>query len=178
VNPEESQGALGAGFSLPMERTLLVLLLIGFFTWLGFAVTGYAARHSQLTEEWAVGSTRLVEVTVVAQDRVRLACASDLSFGSLHCGYRASQARWEPVDEPNTLQPLNTVKNELFLGAGLWSDPELPIPEFGQRFSMTCNYHVEGVMKSAALRWSELGPFAPLTQTVTVGHFSNCVIPK
>jgi hypothetical protein len=168
----------GAGFSLPMERTLLVLLLIGFFTWLGFAVSGYAARHSQLTEEWAVGSTRLVEVTVVAQDRVRLACASDLSFGALHCGYRASQARWEPVDAPNTLQPLNSVKNELFLGAGLWADEALPIPESGQRFSMTCNYHVQGVMKSAALRWAEDGAFTPLTQTVTVGRFSDCVIPK
>lgn len=178
MNPEESQGAPGAGFSLPMERTLLVLLLIGFLTWLGLAATGYAARHSQLTEEWAVGSTRLVEVTVVAQDRVGLACASDLSFGALHCGYRASHARREPADEPNTLQPLNSVKNELFLGAGLWSDPSLPVPTSGQRFSITCNYHVEGVMRSAALRWSGDGPFVPLAQTVTVGHFRNCVIPK
>ncbi len=166
------------GLSLPMERTLLVLLLIGFFTWLGFAVTGYAARHSQLTEEWAFGSTRLVEVTVVAPDRQSLACASDVTFGELHCGYRANHAAWGTADEANTLQPLNSVKNELFLGAGLWSDPTLPVPTNGQRFSVSCNYHVEGVLRSASLRWAPNGPFVPLTQTVTVGRFSHCVIPK
>ncbi|HEX7670198.1 MAG TPA: hypothetical protein VF395_11465, partial [Polyangiaceae bacterium] len=167
------------GFSLPMERTLLVLLLIGFFTWLVFAATGYAARHSQLSEEWSVGSTRLVEVTVVAEDRRRLACASDLPIGSLHCGYLANGKRREPPeDEANTLQPLNTVKSELFLGAGLWSDPGLPVPSMGVRFSVVCNYHVEGVLKSAALRWAYQGPFDPLKQTITAGRFTDCVIPR
>ena len=164
--------------SLPMERTLLVLLLIGFFTWLAFATTGYAARHAQLNEEWSVGSTRLVEVTVVPEDRQRLACGSDFEIGSLHCGYLANGRRREPVDEPNTLQPLNTVKNELFLGAGLWEGSTFPVPPLGVRFSVVCNYHVEGVLKSAALRWGDQAPFEPLKQTITVGHFTDCVIPR
>lgn len=164
--------------SLPMERPLLVLLLIGFFTWLGLAASGYAARHSQLMEEWVVGSTRLVEVSVVAEDRHRLACASDQEIGRVHCRYRAGEARREPADEPNDLQPLNTVKNELFLGAGLWVDPSLPIPTTGERFSVVCSYHVDGVVRSAALRWEEDGAFAPLKQTATVGRLTDCVIPK
>lgn len=179
MSPEESRNVTkDAGLSLPMERTLLVLLLIGFFTWLALSVTGYAARHSQLNEEWSVGSTRLVEVTVVAEDRRRLSCASALEAGTLHCGYLANGRLREPVDEANTLQPLNTVKNELLLGAGLWSDPALPVPPMGVRFSVVCNYHVEGVLKSVALRWGDQGPFEPLKQTATVGHFTNCVIPR
>lgn len=163
--------------TLPLERTLLVLFLIGFFTWVAFAVSGYAARHSQITEEWAVGSTRLVEVTLVPEDQSRLACASDLRFGDLHCGYSGNQTAMQPPEPANTLQPLNTVKNELFLAAGAWPD-SLQEPPRGVRYSIVCNYHVAGVTRSAALRWAEGGPFAPMNQTATVGRLTDCVIPR
>ena len=161
-----------------MERPFSALILIGFVTWLLFTWSGYAKRHSENMEGWSVGGTRIVEVTVVPEDRERLACASDVRVGNLHCGYTNAQQPNGAGDERDTLQPLNTIKNELLLGAGLFVDIANQIPRPGQRFTVVCNYHVEGVVKSATLRWETGGQFVPASQSVTLGHLTDCVLPK
>jgi hypothetical protein len=70
------------------------------------------------------------------------------------------------------------VGNELLLGAGLWTSPELKKALPAARFTVVCNYHIEGVAKSAAIRFDTGAPFVPAGKTVTVGTLSDCALPQ
>jgi hypothetical protein len=160
--------------------TVLGFLCIGLSLWLVFSWTGYKNRYSQQVEGWHLGATKMIEVTLIREDKKNLACASDRSFDGIHCGFRSDHQPWGPGPEQdiNTLQPFNTVKNELFLASGLWLAPALPreLPE--SRFTVVCNYHVKGVLKSVSLRWSPTGNFSPVDQSLAVGALTDCVIPQ
>jgi hypothetical protein len=160
--------------------SFLSLCLIGFVVWLVSAGKRYREEYSQTTEGWRLGSTRMVELTVVSDDKRGLACASDQVLAGLRCGYQRDLRAVGGLspDDPRILQPYNTVKNELLLGAGLWSAPDLREPLPRGRFTVVCNYHMEGVMKSASTRFGLRGTFAPLRRTVTVGTLNGCVIPR
>jgi hypothetical protein len=164
---------------------VLMYTVFGFFCilvtlWLVFSWTGYKDKYSQLTEGWHLGGTKLIEITLIREDKRNLGCASDLVIGGLHCGSRANGQPWNPNAEYdiNTLQPFNTVKNELFLGAGLWLSPTLRGALPAERFTLACNYKVVGVARSIALRWSPTGSFSPLDQSAAVGTLTDCVIPQ
>jgi len=161
--------------------TVFVLLCAGIGLWLVLAWMGYKEKYTQQTEGWRLGSTRMLEVTLIREDKKNLACASDKSFGDVHCGYRRNGTALgpKPEDDPHILQPFNTVKNELFLAAGLWQAKVLQgtaLPK--DRFTVVCNYHVVGVLKDVALRWSPTGSFNPVDQSVAAGTLSDCVIPQ
>lgn len=169
----------------PPPANLLLYTVFGFLCiaialWLVFSWTGYRDRYSQQTEGWHLGGTKMIEITLIREDKKNLACASDRSFDDLHCAFHANGSPWGPGPEhdSNTLQPFNTVKNELFLASGLWfASPvrgELP----ASRFTMVCNYHVKGVLKNVSLRWSATASFSPVDQSVTVGDLTDCVIPQ
>jgi hypothetical protein len=163
-----------------LGRTLCTLILIGFALWLGWSWSGYARRYAQATEGWHVGGTELVELTLIREDVNNLGCAANAVIEGLHCAYRADGQTPNPgaPDDRNLLRPYNTVKNELLLGAGLWSAPALTHPLPPGRFSVVCNFNVRGVVKSAALRFAPTGSFAPLKRSVAVGTLTECVIPQ
>jgi hypothetical protein len=160
--------------------TIFGFLCIGVSLWLLFSWTGYKDRYPQQTEGWHLGATRMIEVTLIREDKKNLACASDRGFDGIHCAFHADSLPWGPGPEHdiNAMQPYNTVKNELFLASGLWFAPvlqgELPI----SRFTVVCNYHVKGVLKNVSLRWSSAGTFSPVDQSVAVGALTDCVIPQ
>jgi hypothetical protein len=160
--------------------TTLGLLSMGVVLWLLFAWSGYKEKYSQLTEGWHLGGTKMVEITLVREDKKNLACASDKTFGDTHCGYRASGQPFGANAEvdAHTLQPYNTIKNELFLGAGLWASPALHGILPAERFTVVCNFRVVGVAKSIALRWAPTGSFNPVDQSAAIGTLSDCVIPQ
>jgi len=160
--------------------TVFALLCGGIGLWLVFAWTGYKEKYSQTNEGWRLGSTKMLEITLIREDKKNLACASDRRFGEIHCAH-ARDGRFlgtKPEDSPNILQPFNTVKNELFLAAGLWQGPALREPLPAERFTVVCNYRVVGVLKAVALRWSPTGSFNPVDQSVAVGTLSDCVVPQ
>jgi hypothetical protein len=164
-----------------LRLTLFSLFSIAVVVGLLFAWTGYSNRYAQVTEGWHIGQTKLVEVTVVREDKDRLACASDVMVEDIHCGWHLNGSRYDAhsQDDSHVLSPFNTVKNELFLGAGLWTSLKaagIPIP--AERFTAACNYKIQGVLKSVSLRWQPNASFDPVKQSVTVGSLSNCVIPK
>ncbi len=161
-------------------KTVFSLFVIGVVVGLVFAWTGYANRYAQVTEGWHLGQTKLVEVTVVHEDKARLACSADIMTEGIHCGYRANGQPFEAhtQDDSHVLSPFNTVKNELFLGAGLWTSQALQGQLPSERFTIACNYKVLGVVKSVGLRWAANGSFDPVKQSVTVGSLTDCVIPK
>jgi hypothetical protein len=161
-------------------NTVFGLLCIGVALWLVLAWAGYKEKYTQQTEGWRLGSTRMLEVTLIREDKKNLACASDRTFGEIRCGYaRDGKPNGpKPDEDAHILQPFNTVKNELFLAAGLWQAPVLKEPLPADRFTVVCNYHVVGVLKAVALRWSPTGNFNPVDQSVAVGTLSDCVIPQ
>lgn len=173
-----SRRGLGPGSALVWGGSSLVL--IGFALWVLFAWTRYGERYARAAEEWQIGGTHLVEITLVREDRQLLACASPVSVEGLRCGFTAPNRPVAPSRAlaPGDLQPYNTVKHELFLGAGLWHSPKMQGPLPAQRFTVVCNLHVVGTMKSASLRWAADGPFGPLNSPVPVGRLDNCEIPK
>jgi hypothetical protein len=169
----------------PLPRNVLLytvfsLLCIGIGLWLVLAWSGYKEKYTQQTEGWRLGSTRMLEITLIREDKKNLACASDKSFGDIHCGYHRDGTHNGPLPEndPHVLQPFNTVKNELFLAAGLWQAPVLQGELPKERFSVVCNYNILGVLKAVALRWSPTGSFNPVDQSVAVGTLTNCTIPQ
>jgi hypothetical protein len=160
--------------------TVFGLLCIGVALWLILAWSGYKEKYSQQTEGWHLGSTKMLEITLIRDDKKNLACASDRTYGEIRCGYTRDGKPFgpKPEEDPHILQPFNTVKNELFLAAGLWQAPVLKEPLPADRFTVVCNYYVVGVLKAVALRWSPTGSFNPVDQSVAVGTLGDCVIPQ
>lgn len=183
--PAATPSVNAAAAPAPREYDLLVktvfsLVVIAVVLGLFFTWTGYSSKYAQVTEGWHLGQTKLIEVTVVREDKGRLACSSDVVTDGVHCGYRANGQPFEAhtQDDSHVLSPFNTIKNELFLGAGLWTSPALSGPLPTERFTVACNYKVLGVVKSVGLRWAANGSFDPVKQSVTVGSLTDCVIPK
>ena len=166
-------------------RNLLLYTLTGFLSigvalWLILAWSGYKEKYSQQNEGWHLGATKMVEITLIREDKKTLACASDKSFSGVHCGYQQNGQPWGTTQEtdPQVLQPFNTVKNELFLAAGLWQSPILHEPLPTERFTVVCNYRVLGVLRAVSLRLALTGSFGPVDQSVPVGTHSDCTIPQ
>ena len=171
----------------PSRCNALLLSFVSFFlivfgVWIVTGGKRYREEYAQGqgTEGWSVGSTQSVELTLVRDDRRNLACASDQIIAGLHCAYRrdATPAGPPAPDDPRILQPYNTVGSELLLGAGLWTSPALKKSLPAARFTVVCNYHIEGVAKSAAIRFDAAAPFAPAGRTVTAGTLSDCALPR
>lgn len=152
------------------------LLSLGFALWLGLSWSGYAQRYTPAG--WRKGDTQLVEITLVRQDKQNLSCASNVVVDGLHCGFHGNQRPFEPRNEREILSPYVTVKGELLLAAGLWSATGLRGWLPSSRFTVVCNYHVRGVMRSGALRWSPTGKFDPLKQSAAVGSLTDCAVPE
>ena len=160
--------------------TLLSLFIVSFGVWLIFKWTGYADRYAPHADGWYKGGTRSIEVTLIREDVQNLACASDATFEGMHCAFRANQ---QPFDAKGTedrlvLRPYYTVDQVLFLGAGLWSSLGTVGSLPKERFSVVCNYHMVGSLKSVSLRWQPTGTFAPAKDAVPTGLLTDCVIPQ
>ena len=166
----------------PLLLSFLSFWLIVFGVWVVSAGKRYREEYAQGqgTEGWSVGSTQSVELTLVKDDRRNLSCASDQVISGLHCAYRRDAGPAGPAapDDPQILQPYNTVGNELLLAAGLWTSAEMKKPLPSARFTAACNYHIEGVAKSAAIRFDAAAPFIPAGKRVTVGTLSDCALTR
>jgi hypothetical protein len=152
---------------------------IGIVLWLLLTVTGYGKRYAHANDGWTMGATSSVEITLVREDREKLACASDVVVDGLHCAYGANgrEVQPAPADDRLVLRPYFTADQVLLLGSGLWSSLGMhsPLPE--KRFTVVCDYHVVGAITSVALRWTPAGGFSPAGQSPPVGSLSGCVIP-
>jgi len=162
--------------------SFLSFCLIVFGVWVVSAGKRYREEYAQGqgTEGWSVGSTQSVQLTLVREDKNNLACASDQVVAGLRCAYRSdrSAAGASGPDDPQILQPYNTVGSELLLGAGLWLASDLKKPLPATRFTVMCNYHIQGVAKSAAIRFDPAAPFVAAGKSLTAGTLSDCTLPQ
>jgi hypothetical protein len=152
--------------------------LIAFVLWVVSGGKRYREEYAQATEAWRVGSTRVVELTLVKDDLRHLACASEQVIAGLRCGHGRDKREVSTPSEPKNLRPYNTVANELLLGSGLWNSPDLKGPLPDRRFSVICNYNIKGVVKSVAIRFNPSASFAPVGKTVTAGTLTECMLPR
>lgn len=163
----------------PVERLNYLILSLASFcaivfgVWLVSAGKGYRQEYAQINDGWRLGSVRMVELTVVKEDKRNLGCAASHEVAGLHCG-----GEREDGSDPRVLQPYNTVANQLLLGAGLWTslDRDGALPE--GRFTVVCNYTIKGVLKSAGIRFAPTATFGPLDKTITAGTLTECSIPR
>ena len=180
-------GVLGAAAADPFPRefqsflnALAALLAIGAGVWVIFAWSGYADRYARATECWHRGGRNFIEVTLVREDAVNLACAADASIDGLHCAFGSDQ-RPHPspaADDAHLLRPYNTVNGQLFLGAGLWSSARMkPLLPSG-RFTLWCDFEVAGALRTARIRWAADASFGPADKGLAVGTLRNCAIPE
>jgi hypothetical protein len=168
------------------ERVNAILLsfvsvvLIGFGVWVVSAGKRYREEYAE-SKGWWVGSSRVVELTLVKDDKLNLGCSFEhVLVEGLRCGFsdtRGEAASPSP-DDPKVLQPYNTVGNHLLLGAGLWLSPDLKGELPANRFTVVCNYHIKGLVKSAKIRFDSHSSFGPLKEPTTVGTLTDCVIPR
>jgi hypothetical protein len=160
--------------------SLLSFCLIAFGLWLVSAGKSYREAYAEKTEGWRVGSTHTVELTLVREDKSNLGCAADRALAGMHCGYTLDGAPTGPASAERSqfLQPYNTIDNTLLLGSGLWNAADLKgtLPEV--RFTVTCNYNIKGLAKSASIRFDATAPFTALQKAVTVGTLTDCVIVR
>jgi hypothetical protein len=162
-----------------MVLSFASLFAIGFGVWLVSAGKRYREEYASATEGWRVGTVHQVELTVVRTDKQNLSCACDAVVSGLRCGFRRDfAAAGLSADDPHLRQPYNTTNNELLLGAGLWTSPPLTGPLPANRFTVVCNYHIEGTTRSAGIRFAAAAPFAPVDRAVTIGSLTDCALPQ
>jgi hypothetical protein len=160
-------------------RALLALFVIGFGVWVVFTWMKYDKSAAQSEQGWHKGTKQLIELTLVREDANKLDCASNVTVEGLNCAYDGkSQARAPMPDPAHRLRPYCNVKNDVLLGAGLWDSPGMRGPLPAERFTVVCNYHVVGVVKSVSLRWNPNDKFDPAKQSLPVGTLTDCAIPQ
>jgi hypothetical protein len=160
--------------------SFLAFVLIAFGVWVVLGGKRYRAEYAAHTQGWRVGTTRVVELTLVREDKANLSCASKHRVAGLRCAHDEHQKPVESLsaDRPEVLQPYATTGGDLLLGAGLWTSPDMKHDLPSKRFSVVCDYDIKGVLKSALIRFDTNAPFKPMGRTVTVGTLTNCLVPR
>jgi hypothetical protein len=163
---------------------VLALIAFDFFVFSPLASAGGPKGPAQ----YAVGDDIDVSITLVTTDAKALACASTEMVGPRHCEFETDKQRWskgEGRPSPNDLlAPYKTTDDQLFLVAGLFSEPALAQrlaidpPNFGHehaRFVANCKLHIEGKIEKVGARWQPSGQFGPVGPA-WVGTLSACLL--
>ena len=163
-----------------MYRTWVAFLTVGIASAIVYAFMVYPRNYTPSFEGTRVGDLRFVEISLVREDFDSLACASDEEFQGTFCAYhRNGQRRPDSeIDESRIIRQYNTVRNELFLAAGLWAEPVMRAELPAERFSVMCEFSPLGAMKNPKIRWGSSKTFHPANANLVVGRVSNCVIPR
>ncbi len=166
----------------PLAQSQIMLWLVcsllstAVLLYLGFSVSGYRATYPA-ADSFRAGTAQLIEITLIREDKQNLSCASNAVLTGLRCGFDAARNAVAGLDERHTLRPYNSVKGELLLAAGLWSNlpPTAELPS--SRFTVVCNFHVASALRSASLRWAPTAKFEPLERSIALGFLTDCEIP-
>jgi hypothetical protein len=163
-----------------MYRTWVAFLTLGIVSAILYGFLTYRRHYSPEFTGTRVGDLRFVEISLVREDFHALACAADEEFQGTYCAYRKDGQRRPAAEqeEARIIRQYNTVRNELFLAAGLWAEPVMRAPLPNERFSVMCEFTPLGAMKNPKIRWASSKTFHPANANLVVGRVSNCVIPR
>jgi hypothetical protein len=164
------------GGSLGKSMILFVLIVGGLAA--AFALLGQESSSGPAAPKWKTGDTADLELTVIADDKKNLACASTDDVAGAHCAFE-DKAKPRPsgdiADDKKLLKPYTTVDHVQVLASGLWTDPGMTGTLPTARFSVKCKYKVEGKMKAAAIRWAIDGQWYD-SKDLYSGSISGCKV--
>ncbi|MCH2109401.1 MAG: hypothetical protein MK135_08725 [Polyangiaceae bacterium] len=178
--------------------TALVLLasivVIPCFAPLGRLITRKAPETTG-RENWEVGHSAQVNLTIITPDFRRLACSSDQRFGDNHCSYdSAGKAIQPPAEAPrddnkkHILQPYRSTDKQLLLIPGLWAQPEvatrlheepfLGVPDKRlARFVVSCTLDFQEEWNNVRVRWNTSAQWSDQGKAM-VAVPRNCKVVK
>ncbi|MEO5729977.1 MAG: hypothetical protein ABI134_21725 [Byssovorax sp.] len=166
--PVRKGGSLG-------KSMLLFVLIVGGLT-AAFVVFGESSSSGPAAPKWKVGESPELELTLVADDKTKLACAAPEEIAGARCAFEdKTKARpaGDTADDKKLLRPYTTVDHVQVLASGLWSDPALTGTLPTTRFSVKCKYKVEGKVKSSWMRW-DIGGNWNEVKDIYAGSISGC----
>jgi hypothetical protein len=166
--PEPPPAALGK------TVTIFVVAMAGLSA--GFYLLGAETGGGDRTApRWKTGQTVDVNITLVATDRTDLACASDVVIADRRCEFVNKTKPAEKTEDAKLLKPYSTTDNVRFLGAGLWSQPDLEVKKLpADRFTVKCKFTVEGEIKKPGVRWNTRGGFSEREDVWYAGALKEC----
>lgn len=163
------------GKSITMFVVVVGVLAIG-FALLGQERGGGGPRGPA----WKVGQTVDIEITLVANDKRELSCASSEEVNGRHCAFEAPNKPWSKdpsQDDKKTFRPYTSTDNMQFVAAGLWSEPSLATSLPAARFSVKCKYTVEGKLNAPTFHWESGWEGQPRGE-MFAGVVSGCVVTQ
>ncbi|HTJ85019.1 MAG TPA: hypothetical protein VL400_25045 [Polyangiaceae bacterium] len=140
-----------------------VFVFIGIFAVLagGFFVLGNSEPFGGAGNKpkWAVGQKVAIDLTLDPKDDVKLGCASNVEVKGRRCEFEDKTKKFAgKLEDATQLRPYTTTDGTQLLAAGVWSQPELaPAKRPADRFTVRCQYTVEGMIKNPAIQWDR-GP--------------------
>lgn len=158
-------------------RLLLAFLMLGLMVGLPLSGVGqlFTKRAPETTDAktWQIGDSARVNLTVMAADYDRLACASDQVFQGARCAFDAateavSTIAPEVVDDNhrNQLQPYRSTDGQLLLIPAVWAQPSVATrvhqePYEGvkdkrlSRFVISCELQFMEKWQKVQVRWKQ-----------------------
>jgi hypothetical protein len=175
AKPAESD-SVWSGRLMTAIVLLLALVLVP-VSYLGKLITKQSPESAP-REQWKVGKTATVHITVTTADYDKLACADPRPLGPDRCGYvdertRAPRPEGAPLDDnkKHELQPYRSSDDQLLLMAGLWAQPEVatrlhrePARSVAEsrlsRFYVACELEFLEERDQAKVRWDRRGAWS------------------
>jgi hypothetical protein len=164
--PTGSGGAVARGGGVARgdlgKSVLLFFIIVGGMA-SGYAILGREEQMQPAKPRWSAGQIVDVEITLVKNDKVDLACSAPDEIAGRHCAFEANNKAWskgDNSDDKKLFKPYTTTEHLQFVAAGLWSEPALAPDKIpATRFTVRCKYKVEGTLKSVGVRWEQTGQF-------------------
>jgi hypothetical protein len=159
--------------SITMFVVVVGVLALG-FALLGQERGGGAAKGPS----WKVGDTVNLEITLTANDKKELSCASSDEINGRHCANETPAKVWSKDtsgDDKKLFRPYTSTDNVQFVAAGLWSEPALANNLPASRFSVKCKYTVEGKLKAPTFHWESGWEGQPRGE-MFAGILSGCTL--
>lgn len=153
----------------------MVLALTGGF----FAFAKIETPFDKQPPKWRAGQVVDLEISLIKEDSVNLACAASTIVEGRHCEYKTKTEKHAQVPDEKLLRNYTTTDGVNVLAAGLWSQPALaPAKLPAVRFAVKCKFKVEGTINKPLVRWDAAAAWAERDADLHVGLVSDCkVIP-
>ena len=166
----------GVGKSVAIFFVIFALLAGGFFVLGNSEPFGGSGNKPK----WKVGQKVSIDLTLDPRDDAKLGCASNVEVAGRRCEFEDKNKKFAgKLEDTTQLRPYTTTDGMQLLAAGVWSQPELaPAKRPAERFTVRCNYTVEGMVKNPAIQWDRGPNWMDQPRDWHAGVVSDCVLQK
>jgi hypothetical protein len=168
--PPPPPPATNLGARVVVFVAVLLVLSSGF--WL---LAGFDSGLDKPVIKWRVGQVAEIDITLVKDDAVELACGSTQEVNGKKCEYGTKSDKNAGLTDATMLKPYTTADGVNFAAAGLWSQPALDKSKLpSDRFTVHCKFKVEGMLKTPLVRWKQSAPWGEKKDDWYAGAVSDC----